>query len=261
MWRCRRSVIVLAVCIGLTCSARALRAEDSPCDPQLKPPEGDPNAYRLRGDRCEGIYIREVSGAGALRVVSFTESFEDFDSTSGAPLQVEWSPFGNAAVRLRADQLGRKLYYRMDAQRPAGATSFTWPSNVLAVFALRRDEIGIVAWTPFLVGPATRDVYLPLRIRQQGPSVESPSYSLAVVPGADLSEVFVSIATLGTDGRPTDFLMRDKPLEYGYYPAGRKIVIKISDLPADGLYYVELGGRLADGRSTTTTLWFHHARG
>ncbi len=55
----------------------------------------------MRGDRCEGIYIKEVS-ATLLQIVSFTESYAEFEHASGKALRLEWdkSP-GNDDVQLR----------------------------------------------------------------------------------------------------------------------------------------------------------------
>lgn len=238
-----------------------LHAADGPCDPQLPPAQDDPNAYRLRGDRCEGIYIKQVAG-GALRVVSLTESFEDYDPTSGGALVVEWTPFGDGAVHLRADQVGRPhFYYRMDALRPPGEKSFTWPSGMLSVFTLKRAEIGVVGWTSVTVGHATRDVYLPLRIRQKGAALASQGYDLEVASGAQLNQVFVSVAAVGEDGQPTVFLKKDEPLQYGYYPPDRKIRIRIPAPGSPGLYSIELDATLAAGGSSAATLWFYHHGG
>lgn len=40
----------------------------------------NPARYQLRGTRCEGVYDPERSGDAALALVSFTSSFESFDS-------------------------------------------------------------------------------------------------------------------------------------------------------------------------------------
>jgi hypothetical protein len=70
---------IMLLCVAYlwqAASGRPLAAE-SPCDPELRPPLDDLYSYRLRGDRCEGIYIKDVAGKN-LDLVSLTESFEDF---------------------------------------------------------------------------------------------------------------------------------------------------------------------------------------
>ncbi len=109
----RRLEIAYSTLLSLACLGPA-HAAAADCDPsltQVKTAFG----YRDRGDRCEGVYIKEVSST-ALTVASFTEVFEPYDLQSSEPLHLAWDrPPGNASVRLRAQSLRRRLYYRMDA--------------------------------------------------------------------------------------------------------------------------------------------------
>src|SRR5579863_1516285 len=83
----RKGIVKLAHMLVI--AARLASAQSSPCDPHLPQPAQDPYGYRLRGDRCEGVYIQEVSGAPLL-VASWTESFADYDLTSRQQLAMEW---------------------------------------------------------------------------------------------------------------------------------------------------------------------------
>ncbi len=235
-----------------------LSAPQNPCEPGLNRTGDDLYGYRLRGDRCEGIYIRDVAST-TLVVASLTESFENFNPASGRNLVMEWSALGNADVHLRAGALRRKFYYRMDTIRPAGSTSYTWAPNLLATFDLGRNELGVVAWTSYPVGNTNRNVYVPLRIRQQA-AAQSSSYQLTLVAGAELSEVYLSMAPVSSGGRPGPFIQRDQALGYGYYPAERSINIIIPKPEARGIYYLEIGATLRAGGSASTKVWFYHHR-
>src|SRR5262245_41082574 len=83
------------------------------CDPNLAQPEGHPYGYRLRGNRCEGVYVQQVDNT-ILVLASFTESFENYDLHANKDLLLQWNAPGNEEVRLRAFGLRRRLYYRMD---------------------------------------------------------------------------------------------------------------------------------------------------
>src|SRR5882672_11405890 len=83
------------------------------CDPGLQPAGGSEVGYAVRGDRCEGLYVQEVSG-GTLEVASLTENFKGYKFAKDKPLLVEWPAPGDAQVQVRASSLKRKLYYRMD---------------------------------------------------------------------------------------------------------------------------------------------------
>ena len=249
-----------ALCLGLLLHAPGLlgspSARQNPCEAGLVSAGDDPYGYRLRGDRCEGVYVHGVAGT-TLAVASLVESFADFQPASGKNLIMVWSAPAGADVRLRARALRRRLYYRMDAIRPAGSTSYHWPTNLLDTFNLRRHELGVVAWASRAVGGERRDVYLPLRIGQQRPA-RSRDYQLALVAGAELSEVYLSLAPVGADGRPGPYLRRDQALGYGHYPAERSINVTIPKPRARGVYYVEIGATLRDGTSASARLWFYH---
>lgn len=263
MWRSQLVLIpraaFLCLLLWLAGLSKSIFPQENHCDPQLRQSTDDPYGYRLRNDRCEGIYIREVASTPLL-VASLTESVEDFDLTVNQNLVVEWTAPGPASadIHLRALALRHRLYYRMDTIRAAGSASYVWPPNLLATLNLHRSDLGIVAWTSYVQGNTKRDVYLPLRIRQQGAANKSHGYQLTLLPGVDLAEVFVSLAPTKPDGSPGAFIKKDQALGYGYYPAERGITLSIPELKTPGVYYLEIGATLRDGSSSTAQVWFYH---
>lgn len=233
--------------------------QENYCDPFLAQLSDNPLGYRMRGDRCEGIYIKEVSST-TLLVASFIESSGDIDFKSDKALQVEWNRVpNNNAVRLRSLGLRRRLYYRMDTVRPPGSISYSWPSDVLTALDLQMNDIGIVGLTHCSVGKSEREVYVPLRIRQPVDAKRSSSYRLVLLAGVELAEVFITLAPVDTDGSLLDFLKNGIALKYGYYPAERGIEIPISGLKSPGIYYLEVGVTLRGGGTSAVDLWFLHA--
>jgi hypothetical protein len=235
-------------------------AKNDDCDPSLEQPNENPYGYRQRGDRCEGQYIKQVAST-TLLVASFTEAFGDYDHSANKDLVVEWNALGNRQIRLRAHGLKRRLYYRMDTVRSSESQTFNWPVGLLAALAIPRQDIGVVGWTRYSVGEIEKEVYLPLRISQKKDKNRLGSYTVVLLPGAELSEVYVSLATVGKDGHPETFLRDGIALGNNYYPADRPIDIPISDLKAPGLYYLEIGATLKTGGSATVEFWFHHPGG
>jgi hypothetical protein len=233
-------------------------AQQDPCDPDLEQSTTDPLGYRLRGDRCEGRYIQEV-GSTVLFVVSLTESFEEYDLDSGEELSVAWTTPTTQNVHLRAHGLRQRLYYRMDTIRPSGSTSYHWPIDLLARLKIPHGDLGVVGWIRYSVGGTAREVYLPLRISQKDPAKHSQSYQMALWPGKELTEVYLSLAPVNADGSFGEFLMDGTALEYGYYPAERGIECELSELGAPGVYYLEIGATLRGGGVVTITHWFYHA--
>ena len=234
-------------------------AQEAPCDRGLVALARGPHGYALRVNRCEGIYAQQVSGS-ALWVASFTQSFEDYDLTSGADLLVEWAAPGELGVRLRAQGIKPELYYRMDAVGSAASHSFRWPSDLLAAQHIAREDIGVLGWTRYALGGVNRDVYVPLRIRQHQPAPETDRYELVLFPAVELKEVYLSLAAVGPDGHPQTFIEKGKPLGYGFYPAERPVKIRLRGLRDPGIYYLEIGADLAAGGTAALTYWIYHDR-
>jgi hypothetical protein len=248
--------LLIALSLGAG-AAEVTGGAENPCDSSLVPRDSDPQGYRLRGDRCEGIYIREVAGSAELVVASFTESFGEFQTTSDSSLRLAWPPLGRDAVRLRAQGLKYRLHYRMDSIRPPGSSGYTWPLAVLAALRVGRQDIGVVGYTAQQVGNSTLEVYLPLRISERGEALPSHMYRLVLLPGAELNEVYLSLAPVGRDGRPGKFLQRDQALRRSYYPAERPISVDLPEPYSRGIYYLEIGAVLGRGGSSTATMWFY----
>jgi hypothetical protein len=234
--------------------AGTLVAQGAHCDRDLNPAATNPLGYRLRGDRCEGVYIQDV-GATTLRVVSFTEAYEAFDPSLDQPLVVEWAPAANAAVHIRAQSLRSRLYYRMDSERSAGSSSFTWPADVRTALRLERPDLGVLAWTTRRIGSVDRTVFEPLRIRQRAASTPGP-YRLVVVPGVQVNEIFISVAPLKPNGDPGAYVVDKRPAELGYYPAGRPAAITLQTPSAAGVYRLDLGATLTQGGTSALTAYF-----
>jgi hypothetical protein len=251
------AVLVLGL-LSVADLSRVASAQQSPCDPNLAQLGQNPQGYRLRGDRCEGIYVQPVSGSTTLLVASFTEFFEEFDPSSSDPLSVEWSSPAQTPIHLRAYALHEKLYYQMDAMLVPGKTGYLWPTGVLNALHLSRQDIGVVGYTEYRVGGENRTMYVPLRIRQKNQR-PTHGYQLVLLPGSELKEVFISLAQLGTDGQPHSFLISDHPLGKGYYPAERGIMVEIPSLKTPGVYYLEIGATSRYGGPVTQRIWFYHA--
>ena len=227
-------------------------AQSGHCDPYLPVSRDDPFGYRVRGDRCEGIYVQQIT-ATPLIVASFGQLDIPQPVPPNSTLLVEWDP-GAAGVRLRASSLKPKTYYRMDSRQPADSRSYRWPTDVLSALKLTAREIGIVAWAEQNVGNAVRNVYLPIRVGRRTDGRESV-YELVLIPGDELTEVYVALSSIAADGKRVP-VSAAKPLQYGFYPAGRSIRIPVGPLPHAGNYLVEIGATLRGGGAVSHELWF-----
>lgn len=251
--RCAIRVVVLSLLLPLANLSRPAFAQGH-CDPNLHQTGSDPNRYRLRGDRCEGIYIREVGGTTV--VASLTEYVEDFNPEASRSLRVEWTAPGNGNVRLRAYSLRHRLYYQMDSLRPAGNNSYDWPTDLLASLKLMKADLGIVALTAYQVGNNKREVYLPVRIKQKETTGKSSVYQLVLLPDAELDNVYISLAPVMKDGS-LGASIKDWELGRGFYPAARGIKITIPRVKIPGMYFLKVGATFKAGGSSTKEVWFY----
>ncbi len=250
-----RIVSCLAILILSAVFTLSLSAQDF-CDSTLQQVENNPLSYHTIGNRCEGVYVQPL-GSTSLQVVSFTEFFENYDLTSSKPLQVDWeTPTGSTSVHLRAQGIKRKLYYRMDASS-APDKPFSWPVNVLASLNIEKNDIGVVALTKDSVLGKQKDIYVPVRISQNATEgSRNSNYTITVLPGLEISEIYISIAQPEIDGRPERMIKKKEKLGYGYYPADRSIDIPISGIQERGVYRMQIDATLRNGNSTSIEIWF-----
>ncbi|MCP4404561.1 MAG: hypothetical protein GY801_45575 [bacterium] len=256
--------VIATVCLFTgPASSQLLAQEKNPCDPGLPGALKDPLSYQVRGDRCEGRYAVNSQFwifSGVLRVVSFVESFEEYALGSGQDLLVEWSLPQPKEVSLRADALQAELYYRMDATPPANVTRYHWSTDILQALSISRNELGVIGWASYKFSNGmVEEVYLPLRITQSPPTKASSSYRIVIWPTQELNEVFVSVATLGSDGSPKNFILDGKALGYGYYPKERGIHFDIPKPEKPGIYYLQIGATFGKGGVVNIEHWFYHA--
>jgi hypothetical protein len=86
------------------------------------------------------------------------------------------------------------------------------------------------------------------------------SLLLSVIPGVELSEVYVSVAPVDRDGRIGHMIQDGKALGYGYYPPGQPVAALIPAPVAKGLFYVEIAASMKAGGSVTLPVWFINFR-
>jgi hypothetical protein len=249
--------LFIAAMLGISWSAVAA----DPCDPGLIQPKQDPNAYQFRGDRCEGIYLQPLAGSAALLFASFTEAFQAFDPRADRSLQLEWIPVeGAGPTRLRAYGLRSRQYYRMDADRPAGMRSYSWPTTILSNLDLSRELLGVIAWNEVNVGSQSRRVHLPLRIGAETARVDLWAYQLILVANVELTEVSLTLTLVDDAGRDRHVYLREHPLGYGYYPPNQGIRVPITGLNQSGFHRLKVAAKQRDRGSSTDEFWFYHPR-
>jgi hypothetical protein len=259
-----RLICLVVISASWRCSAADLSG--GICDPGLQPAGGVEIGYAPRGDRCEGLYVQEVSG-GALGIVSLAEYSKSYEFTKDHALLLEWPAFVDELVRIRASSLKQKFYYRMDTVRTPKILAYTWPSDVVARLKLGRDDIGLLAWTEDSFRGRKRKIHLPLRAMPEPASILSEQnanrYEVVLMSSVELQEVYVTLRPLNSNVEPGDTIRKSRKLELGYYPAGKPIrfPIHFSELSGapKGLYSLSVGAELSNGEPRNAEVCFYHA--
>jgi hypothetical protein len=253
--------LVRFVVMALALVPCGIAAQAVPCDTTLKP--RGPSGYAARGDRCEGIYVSNVSGA-ELSLASLTQAFADYDPRSVPRLFLRWESPNDSMVTVRARSVKRDVYYGMDTRRPGGSGTFTWPTTILANQDLRRQDLGVTAWVGMSLGGRVERVLLPLRILGDSTTPPGQAYQLKVYPSVRLREVYLTLSQLDSTGQVARVIVRGDSLRRAPYGARQAITVPIADPGPRGVYRVEISARTFDRTPRALTLdpilFFHPGR-
>ena len=198
--------------------------------------------YRLRGDRCEGIYAKPVSTTSRPRIVGFhRQAFPNTafttTPTTSLTLLVRKPASG---VSIRAVSLRPRTYYAMDTDLPPGRSSYAWQTSILSSpqLALSADELGVVACDNLcLMQPATR--YFPVELAIPASRVRNSGYVLIFQSEASIERATLTLQ----DAAGKTVVQRVLSSRYvGSWP----IPVGIGQ-PEPGSYRVRLAAEASDG--------------
>lgn len=200
------------------------------CDPSVVVDTTDADHYAPVGDRCEGSYVRLVSGV-SVYPVSLTRGPVIHDS-GGPALSLSWGRSAGGPVRVQAISTGAK-HYRMDAWF-AATEGYPWRSPRLARSGLPGARIGILAWSRREILGANVPVYLPVLAGAASPG----PLRLRVMTEEGLDSVLVSIGRLSDDGRRELPVVTDRLHQEPPYPRGGAFTIVLPEIDSPGLYRI-----------------------
>lgn len=217
-----------------------------PCDSNLLQLAAPVNGYRPRGDRCEGVYARQVAGT-TLFLSSFTETFEKYDLDADDPLIIRWAAPVDSGIQLRAETIKAGRYYRMDTRSAPRDSVYRWPNRILSSERLARSDLGVLGWTRVTLGGRRRIAYVPLAVTQKSAPTACGPLQIAFSTETRLLEVLVSLAQLDSTGAEIRVIKKDEPLGRGFYPAGSPILVSLrrTDLATPGLYSLKVSANLS----------------
>jgi len=138
-----------------------------------------------------------------------------------------------------------RTLYRMDTVLSENTTSFQWPTDVLSNVGLSAGDYGVLGMISYSTMRATERAYIPLRVMKTKDSSSNKKYQVYVYSLAQLTEVYLTLASAKSDGSTDKYIVGDdrsgRPLRKGPYLAESKIQVPLPNL-AHGLYNVTIGG-------------------
>ena len=232
-------------------------AQQPDCDPLLPTPENHPQPYKENDQTCEGIYIQEVSATSIISLAIFTEGVSSKSLLAGPDVKMSWkTPEPSLDIKIRAQGIKRKLYYRMDTRITSQNAEFAWKTSIVESLSISLIDIGLTAWIPDYYEGIDR-LFIPLTLSQENvDDGNTDKYTLAIMPSQELKELSYSLSGESGEIKPL------APLGYGYYPNDRPIVFTIEKSklsPNSGIYKLHLVAEPSNGSSRPLDIWFYHA--
>jgi hypothetical protein len=228
----RRITMAMAwSCVALLLSqSNSLAQSIPPCPKSVLPIADEALKYKLRGDRCEGLFMQPVAAASHLEIIGYHEHAPAYVERSKNPLKVSvtlpsvsdsrlfWQvnepadgPAQTGPIALRALAVRQK--YRMDAEIHSGNT-FLWDRNVLnmqQIDVLPRDML-ILACEESCHRPKLR--LLPVSVvADVPPPRQAPE--LVFRAAVDLSKLYIQITKLPNGQTITDEVLRGQQVLAG----------------------------------------------
>jgi hypothetical protein len=245
----RVSALLSALLLLGAAVATQVLAQSPPCDQSLRPAKDSRYAYGPRGDRCEGLYVKDVGGT-TLTIMSLTAAFDKYDPAADPILHLAWSAPAGDSLRIQVRAIQPNIFFGMDAERPLAAKTYDWSTAILSPLNILQDEIGLLAWTRVKRDARTLTVHVPVSVTRSKKGAPSTGYSLVLYPVKELKEVYLTLGPADSTGQPeTGALIKDhEPQEQGYYPAERPIRLSLPPLRPPGLYYLEVTATLRNGK-------------
>jgi hypothetical protein len=231
---------------GIVSASTAPQVSPPVCDKQIRP-QTNQWGYRLRGDRCEGLYETAVA-AGPMRPLSLTVG--DIAIQPGS--QDLWWPESPSKNDTAVMVTSFNALYRMDTR--VRGTTYHWPTEVLLGARIPAKYIGVVAVTRERLKNRDRDVYLPVGFAAK--TQARGKYLLKIGTSEDLEDLSYEIAQLTADGDVQRVAMPQKTVPFVYYAATPDpIPLEMTAMPP-GLYQVDVDGKRMSANTGRLALSF-----
>jgi hypothetical protein len=191
------------------------------CDQSLRPISGQAG-YTPRGDRCEGLYVSDVS-AQSLELISLLRGKLHYDLQPHVQLTIvgpDISSLAQGRIQVRAVAQPLNTYYRMDTVLPTNLRMM-WPvKDVLLPLHLHADRVGVYGW----IETQPEKLFVPLRVIPQGASLPRVPIEVIVRSSLDVEGLVWRMAVDNTNPPPWQTAGAN-------IPAGHPVTITLPEGP------------------------------
>jgi hypothetical protein len=215
---CRVFSCVLPVYLCCVLAALPVHAQ---CDQSLRPVAGQAG-YTARGERCEGLYVSNVS-AQSLELISLLRGKLHYDLEPHVQLTIvgpDISAMARGRIQVRAVARPLNTYYRMDTVLPPNRR-MAWPvKDVLLPLLLHADRVGVYGW----IEAQPEKLFVPLRVTPQGGSLPRAPIEVIVRSSRDVEGIVWRIAAENDNPPPWQTASAN-------VPAGHPVSITLPEGP------------------------------
>lgn len=218
------SLYLVITCVFFIITTGSAAAQH--CDASIQGVSDHPFGYRIRGDRCEGIYWEPRSDIGVIALVSLVTLPKKLSSTPAGQIKLYWktpSFASSTQQHVRASSLSDKIFYRLDADRPTTSQSFAWPLKIIKKIELPLDEIGFLVMSNLQIGAIGWQAYIPVSVSQPVEQGIHPQIEMILVSDSIVKDISWRRYKLSDDGTPSSLL--DKGLIEETFYSGELIKV------------------------------------
>ena len=239
-------------------ASSAVISANSLCRLPIVPNTDD--GYRMRGNRCEGIYAREVA-THSMVITSLTSNFDELPQRSTYRIRLSWPAGAHGTLHIAGRGHRYGAHYALDTVVDAATSTFSWPAQILIKRNFRRTNLGFLAWQESASNGNSTKHYLPLRVSLQSSPNDRPSdpdavHTIAFRPGARFSRMYSTLERLCEGDVRTVFERTEIGLRYY---STEKVLYPITLSGPPGLYRLTIEPQRDDGvYSTPLVVSFWH---
>jgi hypothetical protein len=235
------------------------------CDDQISIPKDHPFAYKNRGDRCEGIYIKKISGYGGS-IVSFLKIGKKVKSKNNNNVYLYWdipkepSIFKDKIVYIEAKSINQRIPYRMDTQISSN-NYYEWKTDIIEYYKLDFTEICIKAIMRNNDEKKIKKIIIPLELCDDSKVRNfKDKYEIKILSDKTISKALLSIVKTNSNGELLNVAYNNLKVISSEKPYRALYPINFRLNTNSGFYFFNIGLEYESGDFDSIDGYFYHSQ-